>query len=154
MMSKTVTFTVEGKPKAKGRPRFTRTGHAYTDSQTRDYEELVGTIARCAMRGNDPLTGPLHVSVTVTLKAPTAYRKAERELAQTQKLPATTGSDVDNYAKAILDAINGITYADDRQISRLIVSKEYGELPRVEVTIAQMPANLSLDPTQQRCHPS
>lgn len=33
-----MTFFVPGRPRGKGRPRFTRTGHAYTDEATRDYE--------------------------------------------------------------------------------------------------------------------
>ena len=34
-------FTVDGEPVGKGRPRFTRNGHAYTTEKTADYEQLV-----------------------------------------------------------------------------------------------------------------
>jgi len=36
-----VKFIVVGEPVAKGRPRFTRRGIAYTPKKTSDYEELV-----------------------------------------------------------------------------------------------------------------
>ena len=34
-----IKFTIEGEPKGKGRPRFTRGGHAYTPKETVEYEE-------------------------------------------------------------------------------------------------------------------
>ena len=34
--------------------------------------------------------------------------------------------DVDNLAKAVLDALNGIIYRDDSQVNKLSVSKLYG----------------------------
>jgi Holliday junction resolvase RusA-like endonuclease len=41
--------------------------------------------------------------------------------------------DLDNVAKAILDACNGIAYVDDKQVARLTVSKAYSTEPGVEV---------------------
>ena len=32
---------VEGEPRGKGRPRFMRNGHTYTDSKTKAYEKLI-----------------------------------------------------------------------------------------------------------------
>lgn len=87
------------------------------------------------MNGADPMDGPVSVSIRFVLKPPTALRKADREAAISSRAPATTGSDVDNLAKAILDALNDITYRDDRQISRLSLTKEYGREPKVEVFI-------------------
>jgi Holliday junction resolvase RusA-like endonuclease len=45
--------------------------------------------------------------------------------------------DIDNYAKAILDALNGVMWADDGQIVQLTASKSYGE-PRVEIEIQEV----------------
>lgn len=36
-----ISFTIEGVPVPKGRPRFTRSGHTYTPDTTRKYEALV-----------------------------------------------------------------------------------------------------------------
>lgn len=81
------------------------------------------------------MDGPVSVSIKFVLKPPTAMRKAQREAAISARAPAATGGDVDNLAKAILDALNTITYRDDRQISRLSVAKEYGAEPKVEIFI-------------------
>lgn len=40
-MSKQYCISIPGAPKGKGRPRFTRKGHAYTPESTKDYEDLV-----------------------------------------------------------------------------------------------------------------
>ena len=36
--------------RGKGRPRFTRNGHAFTDEKTRNYENLVKLLAMQAMK--------------------------------------------------------------------------------------------------------
>nr|DAQ86101.1 MAG TPA: Endodeoxyribonuclease RusA [Caudoviricetes sp.] len=46
--------------------------------------------------------------------------------------------DADNIAKAVLDGLNGVVYADDKQIVELKVIKAYAEVPRVEVTIEEI----------------
>ncbi len=43
--------------------------------------------------------------------------------------------DVDNYNKLILDSLEGIVYKDDKQIQRLLITKDYSpENPRAELT--------------------
>ena len=45
--------------------------------------------------------------------------------------------DLDNQNKLVLDALSGIVYADDNQISSLHLTRAYdAERPRVEVTVA------------------
>ena len=46
---KALTFTVYGKPVAKGRPRMTRNGHVYTPQTTREYEERIRNAAMSEM---------------------------------------------------------------------------------------------------------
>ena len=45
--------------------------------------------------------------------------------------------DVDNIAKAVLDALNGIAYDDDKQITSLVIDKKYGE-PRIDVSMGEL----------------
>ena len=35
-----VEIEVSGQPRGKGRPRFTRNGHTYTDAKTKEYDSL------------------------------------------------------------------------------------------------------------------
>lgn len=45
--------------------------------------------------------------------------------------------DVDNIAKIICDSLNGIAYADDKQITSLHINKFYSENPCVVVQLEQ-----------------
>ena len=48
--------------------------------------------------------------------------------------------DLDNLAKAILDAIKGYAFHDDAQVARLLVERRAGERERITVRVAPMPA--------------
>lgn len=43
--------------------------------------------------------------------------------------------DLDNLAKALLDAIKGYAFHDDAQVSRLLVERRAGERERVTITV-------------------
>ena len=46
--------------------------------------------------------------------------------------------DLDNLAKAILDAIKGYTFHDDAQVARLLVERTAGERERIKVRVTPM----------------
>ena len=43
--------------------------------------------------------------------------------------------DADNIAKVVCDALNGVTYFNDRQICKLNVEKYYSEIPKISVKV-------------------
>ena len=43
--------------------------------------------------------------------------------------------DLDNVAKIVCDALNGVAYKDDAQVVKLTVHKRYSERPEVAVEI-------------------
>lgn len=47
----------------------------------------------------------------------------------------TSRNDVDNLAKFVFDALNGIYWKDDSFISKCTIVKEYSERPRTEITV-------------------
>jgi len=47
-------------------------------------------------------------------------------------------ADIDNAAKSVMDGLNGVAYADDRQVVALHVYAMTGEPERVEVEIASV----------------
>ena len=51
--------------------------------------------------------------------------------------------DLDNLAKAILDACKGYAFHDDSQVARLLVERRPGERERITVTIAPLPEGLA-----------
>ena len=43
--------------------------------------------------------------------------------------------DVDNIAKAVLDALNGVIWVDDKQVVELTVKKYYGTSNEIQIEI-------------------
>lgn len=114
------SFFVEGKPVPKGRPRFnTRTGRAYTPASTVEWETTVAWHARIAMGSKGRLIGAVTVSLNFYGANPLA--------------------DVDNLAKACLDAMNEIVYADDRQVKYTTIERTTDD-PRlgVDITVKEL----------------
>lgn len=51
----------------------------------------------------------------------------------------TRPPDVDKVARALLDALTGIAYADDAQVLDLHITKRYGPAAETAITIARVP---------------
>lgn len=132
-----ITFSVPGEPRGKGRPRFTRQGRSYTDQATRIYERAVATLAEAVMAGRDPSEAPCSVRMVSYKGIPASWSAKKRDLAlKGDLLPGKP--DLDNIAKGILDAMNGVIYDDDKQVIRLLVEKKYGLFPRVDVEVTEV----------------
>ena len=111
-------------PVAKARPRVTMRGgyaRAYTPKKSADYEAAVAA----ACPDVDPLEGPLSMHINLYLPIPASWSKQKTIDAACGKILPTSRPDVDNYAKAVLDALNGIAYSDDSQVVDLRVVKQY-----------------------------
>ena len=124
-------FVIQGNPVGKARPRFTKQGYAYTDEKTKAYEQLVRIMYRSKYRGQQKTTGNVSAEIRITITVPKSATKKEREVllsARPMKKP-----DLDNVAKIILDALNGVAYEDDKQVTSLTIYREWGEEPQVEV---------------------
>ena len=128
-MTLVVTFTVDGDPVPKGRPRFARRGQfvqTYTDSKTLEYETLVGFKARQAIGASEPFKGALTVFLYLRYAIPASYSKKRKE-ACLLGLEFPKRIDLDNVYKSITDAMNGIVYTDDSQIVEAHIKKVYAE---------------------------
>ena len=134
-----VRFEIPGDPVGKGRPRFSRnkyTGrvHTRTPQQTVNYENLVKMcyIEQVKDRHFDKDKEIfMNIIAYVSIPASTSKKKAEAML-HGDILPAKK-PDIDNLAKSIMDACNGIAYYDDKQVVTLHVSKKYSDVPHVDV---------------------
>lgn len=93
-----IEFVIPGCPVPKQRPRRARNGAWYTPARTKKYEAAVAMIA--ANLNVRPATGPIRMMVDIYW-------------------PDRRRRDLDNAAKSIADALNGITYVDDSQIKEL-----------------------------------
>lgn len=107
------TQFIEGRPTPKGRPRMTKTGHVYTPESTRRAEAAV----RDAYRG--PKFDGL-VSVMLSISKDGVGLEIH-ELTPEHK--SDLRGDLDNYAKTVLDALNGVAWEDDKQVTQIVMRK-------------------------------
>lgn len=129
-----VKFTIPGKPKAKQRPRVTRTGIAYTPKETVQYENLAKLMYVTVASGKE-FDGNVLANITAYFPIPKGTpKKTVKGMLEGNIRPAKK-PDTDNIAKIILDSLNGLAYHDDSQVVELRISKLYAEEPRVEVEL-------------------
>lgn len=135
-----ISFTIEGAPVPKGRPRFTRTGHTFTPAKTRQYEALVTARAREAMIGKRKIEKPsaVRVDILAIFPVPSSWSKKRRTAALLGVDHHISKPDLDNVAKAALDGINGVVFEDDSQVVELRARKAYGTEPEVKVFIDEV----------------
>lgn len=127
-----VKFFIPGLPVAKQRPKFAVRGgfaRAYTPAKTRDYENLVKSIAQKSILR--PLEGPLCVDLVFYMPIPKSTPKGKC----LENTPHTKRPDADNLGKLVLDALNGVAWLDDSQVFEIHIKKLYSENPRTEVKI-------------------
>jgi Holliday junction resolvase RusA-like endonuclease len=122
---------------AKGRPKFRQTPkfvQAYTPKKTVDAEE---SIRRQFLQAFGDMykdfDGEVYMDINLAIPLPKSYRQ---DMVGT---PILKRPDIDNYAKLVLDALNGVAFKDDSQITRLTVSKEpyqeKGTLPQIHLRL-------------------
>jgi crossover junction endodeoxyribonuclease RusA len=97
----------------KGRPRVTTNG-TYTPERTKAWEAKVGWEF-VELHGKPLIEGEVLMALTFS--------------------GARAAQDVDNLAKGVLDALNGIAYADDRQVTRLVADKIVGGKPETRIMV-------------------
>lgn len=131
---------VPGKARGKQRPRAVRTKkgiRVYTPDETLNAEAWV---RHCCVDqvGRVFLRGPLRVELEIVVEVPASWSgKKTREALGGGLLPVGK-PDVDNTAKLVLDALNGITWADDTQVVELLVRKVYGPEPEIGLVITPL----------------
>lgn len=114
-----------GQPRGKGRPKFTRSGHTYTDDKTRNYERFAAACFKKKNREGRAAQGsPVSMFVTAFYKVPKSWTKAKKQAAMDGDI--TPGKpDVDNIAKIVMDSLNKLAYLDDKQVNRLSIRKQF-----------------------------
>jgi Holliday junction resolvase RusA-like endonuclease len=134
-----VIFSVYGQPVPKKRPRVTRYGHAYTPKESLAYENEVALMAKSAMGSSEALETPVAAYIYINYAVPPSYSKKRKEacLNGSERPTGQNLGDIDNVAKQILDACNGIVYKDDRQVVSLHVTKRFDSIASVHVCIRE-----------------
>ena len=127
-----LVFEVPGEPSGKGRPRFTKDGHAYTDSETRAYEQKITAYYRQQLRDfRWPDSAYISVEITAVYPIPKSATKASLAAIQAGRILPKRKPDIDNVIKAVLDSLNGYAYKDDSQVVMVTGRKIYGHEPKL-----------------------
>lgn len=133
-------YALEIKEKAvgKGRPRInTKTHKAYTPQKTKDFEELVRWhfVSKYNVDA-EPSENAFKVRIVAEFRPPLSTSKKMCMILN--KKPYTKKPDIDNIAKLILDALNGLAYKDDNQVTELEVVKKYGTEHRITIIVEEL----------------
>lgn len=134
-----ITFLVEGKPQGKARARTfydKRVGkmRSITPEQTKSYEDLIRWSYKAA--GGQYMGEKLiSVDIQAFYSIPKAFSKVKANDAINGNIRPTTKPDCDNVIKAVLDALNGVAYYDDKQVVSVSCNKYYGETGCLKITI-------------------
>jgi len=86
-------------------------------TQAKYYKPLIYEFFRKAWRGARPAWGEYGVDIVMEYVGDPPWL------------------DLDNLAKAILDAIKGYAFHDDAQVARLLVERRAGERERIVITV-------------------
>jgi Holliday junction resolvase RusA-like endonuclease len=132
----TIAFTVPGNPVPQPRARISTHGgfaRAYVPSRhpVHAYREAIALHAKAA--GLRQTSDTLLVDIVAVFERPKSHRTRKGLKSDAPKLPRP---DVDNIAKAVLDAL-GDSF-DDTNVMRLSVAKSYGDEAMTMVRIADV----------------
>lgn len=83
----------------------------------------------------NPTAEAVTLMMVAFIPIPASWSKQKRACAAAGLVLPTHRPDLDNYEKAITDALNGVCYEDDSQICDVIKSKRYSTNPRVHVSV-------------------
>jgi hypothetical protein len=114
-------WTQHGKVRAREAPGAMVVEVDGLTTQAKYYKPLIYEFFRKAWRGGRPSWGEFSVEIRMEYVGDPPWL------------------DLDNLAKAILDAIKGYAFHDDAQVARLLVERAPGERERIIVSVTRLP---------------
>lgn len=141
-----IRFLVQGEPKPQPRPRaFARkmaSGHFAArvfDAGTAEAWKSQVAAASQPFLPPSPYTGALCVTLVFDLPRPKGHYTTKGALTSSAPAHPTGRNDVDNLAKAVLDALTQIgLWQDDGQVVQLSVAKQYAQRGGALIIITSM----------------
>ncbi len=128
-------FLIWGVPVAQGRPKFYRKGNfvgVYDPVKSKNWKAEIKrqVILQKPMLHDGAVGIKLHFALPMPKTLP------KKVIYHTKK------PDLDNLIKAVKDALNGICYKDDSQITQIFAKKKYCESPFVAINIFDLPLEI------------
>ena len=110
----------------------------HSQAKTTKFELIVRNAAVVKMGFDRPYLGAVTCRISFRMRIPKSWPNYKRAQAANGTLRPVSVPDLDNLTKAITDALNGVVYRDDAQITDLILTKRYSHEPGIVVTIAEV----------------
>lgn len=147
-MGKRIALTIAGEPVGKGRARAVprivwKDGEPeavvslVTPADTRKEEARIRDAFKRAHPKHKPFHGPVLLRFTAVFETPKSFNRQLQDAAKRGVLYATKKPDKDNIEKLIVDALNGVAFADDQQVMGGGI-KRYGSPARIEFSLESL----------------
>jgi crossover junction endodeoxyribonuclease RusA len=134
-----IKFEVEGTPRPQGSKRHVGNGVMVESSKYvkdwRSYARLKATQTGCE-RYEKPTA--LMADVTFIFDRPKKHFKANGELKKDAPFYHTSKPDTEKLMRALLDAVTGVCFHDDSQVSVQHSRKIYGPVATTEVQLLEV----------------
>ena len=132
-------FWISTIPKGQARPRFVRRGSfvgTYDPAKSKGYKLDI----KYQVMAEHPIKmqGPLTMTVDFMMPRPKAHYGA-KGLKSNAPFYHEKKPDIDNLIKGLCDALTGILWDDDTQISVLVATKKYSETVGIRMYLQDAP---------------
>lgn len=143
----TLSFTVAGVSQPKGSTKAFRARRSHRIIVTNDnakckaWERAIAQVATLAMshEGLRPFSEVTPMAIDVTFYLPRPLKYQTKKYAPVD-VPHVTKPDADKLARAVKDALTGVVWVDDSQVTLLIARKRYcaaGDSPHAAIIVCQ-----------------
>ena len=146
-----IAFTVPGRPQPQGSMKaFVRGNRAFLTSDNsalKDWRAAVGYHALKA--GARLLEGPIRIDAAFSIQRPKGHFRTGKNahlLRDSAPVVPTTKPDLDKLVRAVLDALTGVCFNDDAQVTQVNATKSYalrGEVPSTWIQVQAASASSS-----------
>jgi crossover junction endodeoxyribonuclease RusA len=126
------TFTVPGVPRPQGSKRGIvnrwsgKVAMVEQSTKVGPWRESIGKIARSEIGVR--ITGPVTIEAAFVFRPPVKSGRVG---------PHTQTPDLDKLLRAVLDALTGIAFEDDKQVACLVGRKRWGSEEGVQITVGE-----------------
>jgi Holliday junction resolvase RusA-like endonuclease len=135
-----ISFFIPAIPRGQARSRHAVIAGRSMAYKTKDQKMDEQSLQAQMMPHRPPVacSGAIKLRVTAIMPIPASKPKKWKMQAQEGGVHPTGRPDADNIAKNIIDCLVSMRFMDDdRQICRLEVSKEYGDIPGYHVMMEE-----------------
>lgn len=132
-----IHLVIDGQPEGKDRPRFGN-GRTFTTKKTLLAEAEIRRAWEEAGKPRLPEDVPISLVLRLFVSRPASHYKASGALSAEglrNPQPMKQKPDVDNAVKLVMDALNKRAYRDDVRVTRVLVTREWDNWPRTEITL-------------------